>query len=246
MPQRTARTRSARRSLALSLFAHACALAALVCFAPLATRPEREEAPLTVRFVPHLDRPAEAPAAPRPSDRGALPDEQPFAPIPIERLGDEELQDESDAIASELPAEARRSPIGVGGAAALRVPHPRVTATAAPGSAPALAAAAAPLAGALAPAEESTPPVPLECLPPEYPAGAATVSEGGRVRLEILVGSDGRVESVRVLRSSGFARLDEAAEDGVRKWRFKPARRAGSAVAWRLEHTIVFRVETGR
>jgi protein TonB len=54
------------------------------------------------------------------------------------------------------------------------------------------------------------------------------------------------VESVRVLRSSGFARLDEAAESGVRNWRFRPARRAGSAVAWRLVHSIVFRVDGGR
>ena len=102
MPPRSTRTRTASRSLplALSLFAHACVLAALVCFAPLAARPEREEPPLTVRFVPHLDAPAEQPAAPRTSDRSALPDEQPFAPIPVERLGDEELPDESDSLAS--------------------------------------------------------------------------------------------------------------------------------------------------
>jgi periplasmic protein TonB len=91
-------------------------------------------------------------------------------------------------------------------------------------------------------AEEVSAPVPLECAAPEYPAGAASVSEQGRVQLELAIGSSGRVESVRVLRSSGFARLDEAALAGVRRWRFEPARRDGVAVAWRLEHTIVFRI----
>ena len=244
MPPRTARTRSATRSLALSLLAHASVLAVLVCFAPLAARPERESPPVTVRFVPHLDAPAEELAPPRSLDRSVLPDEQPFAPIPIERLSEEQLPAEGYCFASELPAAAPRSTIGVGVAAALRVPHTRALAN--PEPAAATAVAPAPVASVVAPAEESTPPIPLDCRAPEYPAGAASVSECGRVRLEILIGSDGRVESVRVLRSSGFARLDEAAESGVRNWRFRPTRRAGSPVAWRLEHTIVFRVDAGR
>ena len=84
--------------------------------------------------------------------------------------------------------------------------------------------------------------MPLDCPAPEYPAASATVNEQGRVRLEIRIDSAGRVESVRILHSSGFARLDEAAEVAVRRWRFRPAQCSGVALAWRLEHTIVFRV----
>ena len=205
---------------------------------------------MTVRFVPHHSAPVEELAPPHASDRRTLPPEQEFAPIPAESQGEAELPEESCSIASELPAAARRTSIGVGAAGALRVTHPRAAAgeerEGAPASAAPAAAVGALAPGASAPGEETTPPIPLECPPPEYPAGAASVSEGGRVRLEILIGSDGRVESAHVLRSSGFARLDEAAADGVRKWRFKPARRDGSPVAWRLEHTIVFRADAGR
>ncbi len=219
-------------------------LGALYGFAPFARAPEREEQPVSVRFVPHTSPPAEEFVPPRATDRRALPLVQAFAPIPIEPESEEPLPAESSVFASELPAVARRMPLGVGASGALRVPHARAPETTECGAS--TATTPAPAACAPGPLEEATPPLPLACPPPAYPAGAASVGEGGRVRLEIRIDSDGRVESVRVLSSSGFARLDEAAELGVRSWRFRPARRAGSASAWRLEHTIVFRVDSGR
>ncbi len=239
-PQHRSRARSL--PLALSLAAHGCVLAALACFAPIAREPEREAQPVTVRLVPHPSPPADEFATPRASNRRSLPDEPSSAPIPIERESEAELPAESYSFASEIPAAARHSAIGVGAAGMLRVPGPRA---AAPEDRP-TPTLPGPAAGVLAPVEQATPPVPLDCPPPEYPAGAASVGEAGRVRLELHVDSDGRVDAVRVLRSSGFARLDEAAELGVRSWRFRPARRAGSAIAWRLEHTLVFRVDPGR
>jgi protein TonB len=51
------------------------------------------------------------------------------------------------------------------------------------------------------------------------------------VILSVRVGADGRPESVTVSRSSGFPRLDNAAVEAVRRWRFKPAMLNGSPVS---------------
>jgi len=243
MSPRTVHSRR-RLPLVLSLGAHALALAALAHFAPRTREPARDPEPVTVRLAP---RPAhmEAPALPPQSfDRRALPLEATSAPVLLPARSLEELlAEEPEASCSsslEVPESARRSAIGVGALASLRAPHPCASETRAALAAPGLAVLACPRA------DELTAPIPLECAAPEYPAGAASVSEQGRVRLELSIDSSGRVESVRILCSSGFARLDEAALDGVRRWRFEPARRNGVALPWRLEHTIVFRVASAK
>jgi protein TonB len=49
--------------------------------------------------------------------------------------------------------------------------------------------------------------------------------EEGTVTLGLLVGTDGRVVEISIANSSGFARLDKAALDAVRKWRWTPMMR---------------------
>jgi protein TonB len=240
-------TRNRTLPLVLSIVAHALALAALAYFAPLGRSPVRDGEPITIRLSSRP--PAAQPRVDPPPalDRQRVP-ETPAAPvIQPQQAGLEELLAEfsepAPEYATEAPASARRSAIGVGAAGALRVPpgHPPAGAhEAAVEAAPAVAVA--PAAIARAEPESVRAPVPLDCPAPEYPAAAASVSEQGRVRLEIRIDSSGRVEAVRILCSSGFARLDEAATAGVRLWRFQPARKAGVPVAWRLEHTIRFRV----
>ncbi len=251
--------RSRRRSavpLALSLGLHALLLAALWQLAPLRASPAPDPEPITIRMVLHPD------AAPpdvrfervRPVQRDELPPPSDFAPVPMEAQSAEDLlaslYDESSTPLTSPIVDARSGSIGVGAIGLRRVPRPQAAsvlplATAA--QAPFAAAAAAPSAPVDAPEEvRIVPPVPIDCPAPEYPAGSASVGERGRVRLEITVGNDGRVVGVRVLLSSGFARLDDAACSGVRRWRFQPARRGGVNVDWKLEHTIVFRVENAR
>jgi periplasmic protein TonB len=226
--------------LALSLGAHALALAALAHFAPGTREPARDPEPVTVRLAPQPAR-TQAPVLPPQSmNRRALPAEAATAPdLPEARSLEEWLAEEPEAScasALEMPASARRSAIGVGALASLRAPHPSASETHAALAAPGPAVLACPRA------EQVTGPIPLECAAPEYPAGAASVSEQGRVQLELAIDSSGRVESARVLHSSGFPRLDEAAQSCVRRWRFQPAQRDGVAITWRLEHTIVFRI----
>lgn len=49
----------------------------------------------------------------------------------------------------------------------------------------------------------------------------------GRVRVRLLIRSDGAVAIVEVIVSSGNTSLDEAARRGLLRWRFVPATRDG-------------------
>jgi protein TonB len=67
--------------------------------------------------------------------------------------------------------------------------------------------------------------------------------EEGQVLCSIHIDSSGSVTRVDVIRSSGSARLDRAAQDALEKWRFLPARKDGRAVASRVPHAVTFRLE---
>lgn len=67
---------------------------------------------------------------------------------------------------------------------------------------------------------------------PMYPAMSIRLREEGTVMLLVLVSAAGSAEQVQVEQSSGFARLDDAAAEVVkRRWRFVPARQGEQAVA---------------
>jgi protein TonB len=58
---------------------------------------------------------------------------------------------------------------------------------------------------------------------PEYPPVSRRLGEAGTVVLEALVDPSGRATDVKVVQSSGFPRLDQAAVDGVKaNYRFAP------------------------
>jgi protein TonB len=65
---------------------------------------------------------------------------------------------------------------------------------------------------------------------PRYPVESLRKREQGTVILSLIVGVDGRVSSISIARSSGFPRLDNAARDAVRSWRWSPIIRNGQAV----------------
>ena len=66
--------------------------------------------------------------------------------------------------------------------------------------------------------------------PPRYPIESRRKKEQGTVVLSLIVGLDGAVESINVAQSSGSARLDNAARDAVKGWRWKPILRSGQPV----------------
>ena len=78
---------------------------------------------------------------------------------------------------------------------------------------------------------------------PAYPGVSRKLKEHGRVILNVLVGAEGDAQSIEVRTSSGYDRLDRAAIDAVRHWRFSPARRGSQTVAaWALV-PILFELE---
>lgn len=70
----------------------------------------------------------------------------------------------------------------------------------------------------------------LDNPPPTYPSTSKRMGETGTVLLRVVVSAEGRAESVEIERSSGSSRLDRAALDAVRKWKFVPAKQGDSAV----------------
>lgn len=68
---------------------------------------------------------------------------------------------------------------------------------------------------------------------PAYPALSARRGEQGKVMLRVQVSAQGQALQVELAQSSGFSRLDQAAQEAVRRWRFIPARQGEQAVeAW--------------
>ena len=73
---------------------------------------------------------------------------------------------------------------------------------------------------------------------PVYPDIARAARKEGIVILEVVIGTDGRVESVRVLR--GAPMLDQAAVAAVQQWRFEPARLNNQVVPVVMTVTVDF------
>jgi protein TonB len=101
-----------------------------------------------------------------------------------------------------------------------------------------------------------TPPRPLAQPSPAYPdtatvvlrrgdlgAGATVAAAEGRVRLRLLVRSDGSVSTVDILVSSGHPDLDRAAVAALARWRFQPATRDRVPIDAYYQVWVVFRLE---
>ena len=77
---------------------------------------------------------------------------------------------------------------------------------------------------------------------PHYPAVARQNGWQGRTVLRVEIRSDGRVGTVEVLRSSGYAVLDNAAIEAVRAGEFMPAHVGGKPVSSSVEVPIRFQL----
>jgi len=78
---------------------------------------------------------------------------------------------------------------------------------------------------------------------PEYPPASRRAGEAGTVTLQAMVKEDGRPAEVKVVKSSGFEKLDEAAVKEVeRNWRFVPGKEDGKPVAMWHTFQVTFRL----
>lgn len=110
-----------------------------------------------------------------------------------------------------------------------------------------------PIAAPVAPVAQTPAPVPvvppsfdaayLQNPPPSYPALSRRRGEKGRVVLRVFVSAQGAAQQVQLHTASGFERLDQAALDAVKQWRFVPAKQGEQAIsAWVLV-PILFALE---
>jgi len=76
-----------------------------------------------------------------------------------------------------------------------------------------------------------------------YPAGARRDGEEGLLKLAVTISAGGQVQSWRVAESTGFPRLDVAAQCVLDKLRFNAAREDGRAIQSEVLLPIIFRLD---
>ena len=81
-------------------------------------------------------------------------------------------------------------------------------------------------------------PTPVTRVEPSYPEFAREAQIQGKVTLHVLVGKDGRVKNVKVIK--GVTGLNEAAVEAIKKWVFKPALSNNKPVAVWVEVPMDF------
>lgn len=170
----------------------------------------REVAPVMVSLI---HTPAATPAAPPPlpaPPRPARPDPAPLLPPPPVVVQTAPAAPPPQAVQAVVdPTPAIQVAPAPAAATATAAPSPVAT------PAPAVAAAGPRMLPSSA-VQYLVPPV------VEYPRASRRLNETGRVVVRVLITETGLPDRLAIERSSGFARLDEAALAAVRKARFRP------------------------
>lgn len=230
---------------------HAAGLLAMVHFGTRVTI-EPEIRPIEISFIP-LEAPPQ-PEAPPPPPAPKPPEQvqKPTPPKPPEQV---------QKPPPPKPQPVRKPPPPKAAPAKPAEPVLTRSATALASSEPEPAPAIAePPPAAPAPAPAAAPPAPAAPAPaavvaarfdadylnnpaPAYPPLSRRMREEGKVMLRVLVTTDGLPGSIEVARSSGSERLDDAARNAVRRWRFVPARQGERAIEASVLVPIIFKLE---
>ena len=189
--------------------------------APVSQEPE----PVSVFWVPP---PLSAPTPPPPEPKAAPPKaETPVKPAPRPTPQPMRAPSKQPVLPSERTQETLPAP-------------------SAPMASPPEPVAAAPVPPAPPPAPVTPPRFDAAYLnnpAPAYPAISRRLQESGKVMLRVHVSREGVADQVMVKTSSGFPRLDEAAEAAVKKWRFTPAKQGEEALDGWVLVPIVFNLQ---
>lgn len=146
------------------------------------------------------------------------------------------------------PPQPQPQPVAVTPEPAAQPPAPAPAAAAQPAALEASAVAAAPAAPAAPPAAPrielpSSDAAYLNNPKPAYPALSRRLGEQGKVVVRVLIGVDGRAQQAEIRSSSGYERLDQAALQTVRSWRYVPGTRNGVPEAMWFNVPIQFVLE---
>jgi len=101
---------------------------------------------------------------------------------------------------------------------------------------------AAPAAGAWVPCgqKEIAPPQPIQREAPAFPQAVRELGIEGSVEVALTVLRDGSVGWVRIVRAEPRGYFEQAAAEGVRRWRFSPAMQDGQPIECRLRTRVRF------
>ena len=77
----------------------------------------------------------------------------------------------------------------------------------------------------------------------QYPPASQNEGEEGTVTLLLAVQTDGSISDIRIARSSGYPRLDTAAQRSLRDTKFKPATCHGKPIAIRIHQSFTFKID---
>lgn len=223
--------------LGVVIGAHLLVLAALLAYqptrkllaeaAPVFVRLIEPEPPAAPRVEPPKPLPIEPPPPkptpkPPPPPKKAVTPPPPIVPVPQQIV-----------VPESVPAPARIE-------APAPPPEPPKPVEAPPPPAPVVAA----------PPPPPPPPAPvvppnfnaayLSNPPPAYPVVSRRQGEEGKVMVRVFVSGEGLPQKLELHTSSGFARLDDAAMETIRRWKFVPARQGNQTVAAWVIVPIVF------
>lgn len=76
-----------------------------------------------------------------------------------------------------------------------------------------------------------------------YPLTSQNEGEEGTVTLLLAVQTDGSISDIRIARSSGYPRLDTAAQKALRNIKLQPATCHGKPIAVRIHQSITFKID---
>lgn len=89
--------------------------------------------------------------------------------------------------------------------------------------------------------EAIEPPVPVRTVAPVYPDSMRHDGSSGVVTVSCTIDEKGNVQEPKVVRASNAA-FSEPAMEALRKWKFKPARKGGTAVPIHVSFPIQFKI----
>ena len=77
----------------------------------------------------------------------------------------------------------------------------------------------------------------------QYPPASQDNGDEGTVTLLLAVQTDGSISDIRIARSSGYQRLDVAAQKAHRNIKLQPATCHGKPIAVRIHRSITFKID---
>nr|WP_321239126.1 energy transducer TonB [uncultured Tolumonas sp.] len=194
---------------------HLLALAGMLNYQSAAAKPEMAAAtPLTVRWVTPAEELKPEPAV------------EPQPVVEPEPLPPPEIKKPS-------PVKVKPKPLKKPKPVVKPVKPESKPKTEPPVSAPMQQRKPAPVKAAIAPAPVEAPKFNAAYLSnpaPVYPRRSRMLEEEGIVKLQVHVSEEGNALGVQLFKSSGFPRLDDAALNAVKRWRFVPAKRGDQSI----------------